>query len=49
MDLKVIQENHAARYIKARRTGEIIVPPGYFTFPVKEITSGAKAAPVPTI
>jgi hypothetical protein len=39
LDLKVIQEKHDARYIKARRTGEIIIPPGDFTFPGKEIAS----------
>ena len=46
LDLKVVQENHDARYIKAGRSGEIIVPSGDFTFPVKEIASGAKAPPV---
>ena len=48
LDLKVIQENHDARYIKARRSGEIIIPSGDFTFPVKEIASGAKAPPIST-
>ncbi len=46
LDLKVIEENHDSRLIKARRTGEIIVPQGEFIFPAKEMKCGTKEPPV---
>ncbi len=45
VDLKVLEESHDARCVKARRTGEIIIPPGYFTCPVKSMISGTKEQP----
>ncbi len=46
MDLKVIEEDHDARCVKARRTGEAIVPPADFAFPINEMTSGTQGPPV---
>ncbi len=47
LDFKAVEENQNARYIKARRTGEIIVPPGDFTSPMKSMVSGKPAAAQP--